>query len=181
MQKRIHRCANSALSVPAGFTLLELLAVLLMVSVLAAIAAPGWVTFLEKQRLTTAQAQVAEAIQMTQKRAQLSHRRWAFNVREANGVVQWSIQAADQSPTSAQWNSLDASIRLDQETSLPQKEGVHRVQFDNHGHVNGQFGTLTLTSHTNPRLKRCVIVATLLGAIRTAQENPVAQNGDFCY
>lgn len=52
-----------------GFTLLELLVVILIISVLFAIAAPGWLAFANNQRLNTASGQLAQVIRNAQSEA----------------------------------------------------------------------------------------------------------------
>jgi prepilin-type N-terminal cleavage/methylation domain-containing protein len=53
----------------AGFSLIELTVVLLLVSILAAIAAPGWFTFVNRQQLNKANDAVITAIQDAQRQA----------------------------------------------------------------------------------------------------------------
>lgn len=53
----------------AGFTLLELITIILIVSVLFAIMAPGWAAFMNVQRLNAAQESVLQAMRDAQSRA----------------------------------------------------------------------------------------------------------------
>ena len=53
----------------AGFTLIEALVVIIMAGILFAIAAPSWIGFLNRQRLTTARGQVFEILRSAQAEA----------------------------------------------------------------------------------------------------------------
>jgi hypothetical protein len=108
-------------------------------------------------------------------------------------VVQWSIHPASITPVPASWRNLDANLRLDDETTLPQSGGVRRVRFNHYGcpvyQINDECGQtsilsqgrLTLSYQQGGKAKRCVIVSTLLGALRTGKENPKKQDGKYCY
>ena len=52
-----------------GFTLIEVLVVFFMVSILAAVAAPGWLAFVRNQRLNKANDLLFAALQEAQQEA----------------------------------------------------------------------------------------------------------------
>jgi prepilin-type N-terminal cleavage/methylation domain-containing protein len=52
-----------------GFTLLEVLVVVILIGIIFAIAAPGWDAFLSRQRVNTGREQVFQAIRQTQSKA----------------------------------------------------------------------------------------------------------------
>jgi len=56
----------------AGFTLIEVLVVIIIIGILFAIAAPGWNAFLGRQRVNTAVEQVLQTIRQTQSNARSS-------------------------------------------------------------------------------------------------------------
>jgi len=70
MKNRLSKPAVSlrktVVSKDKGFTLIELLIVVVLISILAAIAAPGWVTFLNRQRANAARDEVLQAIRVAQ-------------------------------------------------------------------------------------------------------------------
>jgi prepilin-type N-terminal cleavage/methylation domain-containing protein len=166
----------------SGFTLLESLIVTSLIGILAAIAAPNWLSFVNTRRLNTAQNQVYYAMRQAQSQARTEKLTWQASFREVNGVVEWAVHPATVNPNNAVWNTLDPDIRLDSETTLQASNGVRRIQFDYLGAVRQPpLGRITLSSKLGGKAKRCVIVSTILGAIRTAQERPQASDGKFCY
>jgi hypothetical protein len=68
------------------------------------------------------------------------------------------------------------------ESTLQLSNGVRRVRFDDIGGVIPPLGKITLSSKSGGTAKRCVIVSTILGAMRTARENPTPDSGNrYCY
>lgn len=164
-----------------GFTLLELMVIVLIISLLFAIMAPGWVEFMNVQRLNAGQERVYQAMRDAQSRAKRTRMAWQASFQESNGVVQWAVHSVNSTPTASAWSSLDAAIRIDAETTLQQSGGMRRVQFDHEGHISGQLGRLTLSGKNGGKAKRCVVVSTLLGVIRTGSEHATMQDGKYCY
>ncbi|WP_372726740.1 Tfp pilus assembly protein FimT/FimU [Nostoc sp. TCL26-01] len=166
-----------------GFSIPEILAVLLMIGILAAIGLPSWLASLEIQRLNKAQNEVYNAMRQAQSQASKEKLSWQASFREQNGVVQWAVHPMSVNPAAAYWNDLDANVRLDDETTLQQSSGVRRIQFDYQGNVRQPpLGRITLSGKYGGKVKRCVYVSTILGAVRTAKERSTANSGgDYCY
>ena len=190
----------AALQNQTGFTLLEAMAVLALIGITSAIAAPSWLNFLEGSRLTTSRDQLYSAIRQTQVNAQRRGVPWQFSLRERNDFVEWAMHPRSVEPNAAQWESLDpSSVRIDEEeTDFAQSGNVYYVYFDEDGHVKPweteassdddtgldeeKTFPLTLSSRQAPTLKRCLIVSTILGAMRKSKEQPVPNtDGDTCY
>ncbi|XGV99860.1 MAG: Tfp pilus assembly protein FimT/FimU [Leptolyngbya sp. BL-A-14] len=176
-----HRWLPGTRSSANGFTLLEQLVVILIISTLFAVAAFAWNGVLTTQRLNTGQERVYQAMRDAQSRAKQNRIVWQASFQDANGIVQWAVHPINTIPIAAAWSNLDATIQMDAETTLQQSGGVRRVQFDHEGHVNGQLGRLTLSSRNGGKAKRCVVVSTLLGAIRTGSEHSTMQDSKYCY
>jgi prepilin-type N-terminal cleavage/methylation domain-containing protein len=167
----------------SGFTFLEIVIVILLISILSAIAAPSWLGFVDVQRLNTSQNEVYNAMRQAQSEAKKSKLTWQTSFREHNGIVQWAVHPVSVNPLFANWNNLNANIRLDSETTLQQSNGIRRIQFDYRGNVVGLPRRITLSSKYGGKAKRCVYISTILGAMRMAKERPQAnrQDGKYCY
>jgi prepilin-type N-terminal cleavage/methylation domain-containing protein len=77
-------CKVSPSNRDRGFTLIEVLVVMLLVGILSAIAAPGWLGFVNNQRLNTAQSRVFSTL----KDAQSSAKRVALRLLLPLRVIQ---------------------------------------------------------------------------------------------
>lgn len=164
-----------------GFTLLELLFVIVILGILSAIAAPTGLQFIQKQRLNTAQNQAYLAIRTARQQAQKNKATWQVSFRENNGIVEWTTHSANILPASTQWNQIDSSIQIDPETTALSKSGARIFRFDFKGHTIPPLGRITLSSRNNSKDKRCIFVSTLLGTTRTAKEQNQPKDGRYCY
>lgn len=164
----------------AGFTLLELMTVVLMVGVLAAIAAPSWQYFMTAQRLTTAQEKVWQVLRTTQHQARQTKTTWQASFRQLDDKAQWAMHPATNRPDEHSWHSFEAQIQLDPETSLELTDGIYQIRFNERGAVKNQLGRVTLAV-AGSRSKRCVMVSTWLGAMRQGTDHPKPNDGKYCY
>ena len=169
----------------SGFTLIEMITSLLVIGIISAIAVPTGATLMKFRHLKVAQNQVYQAMREAQSQAKKEKLTYHASFREQNNIVQWAVHRATINPSNAQWNDLDASVKLDYPESTLDKlsSGVIRVQFDYIGSVPlNQLGRITLSSKFGGKAKRCVFVSTILGAMRTAKENPRPDSGNrYCY
>ena len=176
----------------SGFTLVEMLVIVVVLGVLGAIAAPAWLRFWEIQRLNTSQDQVYLAIREAQSNAKKDKLTWQASFRQItnNGtpVVQWAVHRADTTPTQQSWQNLESNVRIDSESNLSGNVVSFNYQgcpVSNPGDECttsvGALGRLTLSSQNGGKAKRCVIVSTLLGTLQKAKEQPVPNRGRYCY
>ena len=101
----------------SGFTLIETITALLMIGILSAIAAPSWFALIKTQHLNIAQDQVYRAMREAQSQAKKEKLTYHASFREQNNNVQWAVHPATIDPSNAQWNDLDASVKLDEDES----------------------------------------------------------------
>ncbi|MCS6812262.1 MAG: prepilin-type N-terminal cleavage/methylation domain-containing protein [Cyanobacteria bacterium] len=166
----------------AGYTLVEVLVVVVMIGVMVAIAVPGWVAFRNRFALSSAQVKVAAVLKRAQNEAKLLKTKRQASFRMQGKLVQYTVHDASVPPTSPSlpWYDLGTGVRIDPHNTTmhdPVPDTIWRMQFDYDGTANGQIGRLTLVTPERPdqsqqearnnnRPRRCVFVSNLLGALR---------------
>lgn len=167
-----------------GFTLLEVLVVLVIFGVTAAIAAPSWARFQANRQVTLARDELRQGIQQAQATSIAQRRSWRFSLRDQDGSLVWAVHPSDQDwRTVEAWQALNPNVMLKQaDTTLAQRDGVYYVRFGFRGDVKYRLSTVTLTSKGGLVQNRCVVISTLIGATR----NGIGQlypnrNGRYCY
>ncbi|MGG6295384.1 pilus assembly FimT family protein [Leptolyngbya sp. AN02str] len=167
----LHWCRFVKSDQQAGFTLTEAIATISIAGVLATIAALGWVAFLNRRHLTSAQDRVFQQIRLAQTQAESSRTVWQVSFRNVDDRLQAAVHTADAPPGELPWEDLIHNIQIDPtRTTLYQKDGVYRVQFSQVGRVNGRLGRMTLQRSADSPARSCVIVSTLLGAARKGHD-----------
>ena len=177
----------------AGFTLIEVLVVTAMIGILAAIAAPSWLGFVNSQRLNSAQSRAFSTLRLVQSNAKRTQVMWQATFRNTPIISQYAVhQAPPSSMTKEYWDNLswqnfEQGVRiventetqprttLTQLTAVPEPD-IYRVQFRPQGNPNGlgELGRITFVGRNSDR-KKCVIISTLLGAMRSAENNACNQ------
>jgi len=157
-----------------GFSMVEIMVVVLMAGILAAIAAPSWQAFTTGQRLKTVNNQVFQAIKVAQAEAKRKKGdvtvtfdskvdpptiSYDGNVQKLNvsgeikpGTIKLVTGAGDPTVTA------DLDIVFDYQGSIKKMTPEQKLPF---------IATVSLPDGTG---KRCTIVQTLLGGIRTAEK-----------
>lgn len=165
-----------------GYTLIEVIVVVMIISALAAIAAPGWLSFVNRQRINGLGGEVYQTLQTAQsdaKKNKLS--RTVLFSKSNDGLPQVSInggpvQRLGQGQIKkGQVTDFTTFISTTTGTKITAKQTNLPITFDYQGNVtttdykNGSSASPPyIVTVSGSGAKRCVIVQTLLGGIRTA-------------
>ncbi len=161
--------------IQAGYTLIEVLVVVMIVGILSAIAAPSWLSFTDNQRARTSQSRVYSAIKDAQSSAKTRKIGYQVSFRTNNGVGQYVKHptASKPAPTNtAGWNALawqnvESGITIDASAINPEVTGqIYSFQFKSDGTYNGTANKYVKLQKDGVT-KYCVVLSTLLGAVKS--------------
>lgn len=169
-----------------GFTLLEALIVLVLIALLMAIAVPSWLGWLDTRQITAAQDDVYIGIRLAQQKASQNRATWQFSIRDTGSQLEWAIHSSSSHPALYPvWKPLDPAIQFDLKDTTLQKDSrdksVRYVRFKYTGDISGQLGTVTLMGRNGGKSRRCVVVSTLIGAVRKGEEHSKPNGKRYCY
>ncbi len=184
----------------AGFSLLEVLVVIVMIGVLSAIAIPSWLAFVKRQQVNKANDAVLAALQDAQQEAKKKKVSYSVSFRTDNNTPQIAMY---QGSTPTNW------LDLGRDLGIKPKQIVLGTNLSN---LNTNSGSVTYASAFNTnapqtitfdymgilapktnnnapdtdlkvvvaipqagnnsagQVKRCVIMETLIGGMRTAKD-----------
>lgn len=182
----------------AGFSLIEVLVVIVMVGILAAIAAPSWIRYLNNQRVDAVQSDLLQAIRSAQQDAIQERTTLQVRISEvipnppsaSNPTATVPIievgEDLDDPAIPRETTELGASdslkpgmIALNIYTDTLTLDPDNLFEFDYQGLVSQEtpqalpFVIDIQAPVDNSTTRKCVIVATLLGNLKTAE-------GDIC-
>lgn len=157
----------------AGFTLLEVITVALIIGILSAIAAPSWQGFITRQRISTINNRVFQALRTAQSDAKL--KKSQVTVSFDKNVDPPTLKISDQ--PSSQTLNADGEIKPGQITLSAQAGSPladdNIITFDYDGTLQKvpvqALPFIVTISPTQGTAKQCVIVETSLGGMRTAE------------
>jgi type II secretory pathway pseudopilin PulG len=168
-----------------GFTIIELLVIVLLLGTLSAIAAPGWVAFITRQRVRTVNDRVFQSLRLAQSEAKRTKRDITITF-SAPSVDPPTVTFNPPLATGGSTQTLDGggeikpgTIKLRHNapaTSLP----ANSITFDYLGNVNplppdpvtpNVRRFVATVSPVNGGGKQCAIVETIIGGMRTAEGN----------
>ncbi|MFE4106536.1 pilus assembly FimT family protein [Almyronema epifaneia] len=161
----------------AGFTLIEVLLVVLMVGILMGIAAPGWLAFADRQRMSTVRSDLLEVLRQAQADARQNRETRVITILDD---ALPSLQVGSAASVGTVEILARDSVRPDYVdlTGFASVSGAWEastaVSFDYEGLPDSD--QIPFKIEVSPRAaaaKQCVIIANLLGTLKTG-------SGDEC-
>lgn len=181
----INRFKKNPAQSDQGFSLIELLVVVLMIGILSAIAAPGWQAFTTGQRIKSVNNQVSQAIKTAQAEAKRNKSEYVLEFDPAKDPPKYSIYKEGTLDPDKQWQSLslDGAIKENMLKIYSQANGTVQdtITFDYLGTVkdpalnqstppvNTDGFSVVVYPKDSPNSRNCIIVQTILGATRTTK------------
>ncbi len=171
-----------------GFTMFELMVVVVIIGILSAIAVPGWNAFINNQRTRTVNDGVFRALRSAQSDAKLKKKNITVTFKDdedppvviINNIAQTlnangEIKAGIVELATGKCAADDCSNGFTTDTNT-------NIIFNNQGVIENDNSlpfAVTIAIAEGKGAKRCVIVQTILGNMRTAEGDQCPQPDDW--
>ena len=164
----------------AGFTILELLVVVIMLGILASIAAPGWLGFINRQRVRTVNDRVFQSLRTAQSEAKRTKQpvtiTFNYDPTASPAIDPPTVTInGNTQQLNAQGEIKPGTIILRTNAPAP---SANSITFEYQGNVNqlpvdpsspNSRRFVATVSVSGGGAKQCVFVETIIGGMRTAE------------
>jgi len=153
----------------AGFSITEMIAVMVLVAIGSVFAAQSWLAFMENRRAAAVQTEILSALRSAQERATNTSTGQTVLVRESStGVIEYNtFETVNPAASTTGWVQIDDDlVSIEPDSTTGESGGLWRVQFDHKGQIDEGVGGLGTISFKSGGAERCIRVSSLLGALR---------------
>lgn len=159
------------LSGSEGFTLIELLVVVTIIGILGSIAAPSWLSYLNRQRVRSVQTDLKSILQQAQTKAQQRSTSYSIVLGSTPDGPTAALSTAGSIITSTSLGSNAKNIQLAEFVGTA--VATDPLEFNYRGNVSDDSipFVIKITSDNNAATQRCLIVTSLLGGIVEAEDS----------
>lgn len=175
----------------SGFTLIEVLVVVVMAGLLAAIGAPSWQGFMTRQTLNAGRERVIQSMRQAQSKAIQERRIWQVSFRNEGNTVRVAVHANPSQgpiPAGVVWEDLPQGIAIEPTqtnffcngtppSTAKCTSGSATTEYAVRYSFIGQLANpdmagsvITLSHRVNTNAKACLTTETILGALRTGKQ-----------
>lgn len=154
----------------AGFTLIEVLVVVMIVGTLAGIAAPGWLGYLNRQRVSSVRSELKVILQEAQTNAQQKSTSYGVVLGTSDDGPTAALSTAGNTHTTIVLGDNASSVDLMAFISTTTTAEI--LTFNYRGDVSEDLlpFVIKVISDNDTSTQKCLIVSSLLGGIVEAQD-----------
>lgn len=145
---------------------MEVLAVVVIVAILGAIAAPSWISYANRQRISAVESDLLQVFKQAQQDAIQERRNVTVTINTLEPLPTVDTDGFTQviGPDELAPNTIGM-------LALGPVPGPSQITFDYQGMVSADDVPFVVTiSPANSSAQQCVIVATILGTLKTARD-----------